>query len=836
MPLKLNLYLLIIFLFISSCSSGLYDRFEDPILTENTFIVNDTVVKKNPVKLLIQPSTPTNRFLGYPLGLYIYNLSSENPDERFDSWINRKPKRYTRLSKILSEKQIIQLKKYNNSFNEFIKNLGQKPFKLVDSDVSANLSRLKQFYNNEGYFDSEVNVDTILKGNKANLQYKVRTNKRYLIDSISLKFKSSDIDSLYKITRNESFVKKDEYFSINKLILERERLISLFKNNGIHDFQQRNINFNVLIDSTGSKKKIPLILSINNKSEEDEYSIKKINDISIYVESLDELSNFSSYTDSINYRGIKILSKGNLNYSLRSLTEPIFFEKNKIYTDSDKLSTSRYFSNIGAFKYPRILIEEKNDSLNASIYLLPRDRFSLGFDLDFTHSNIEDFGISFGTNFNIRNIFRGTENLSVNLNNRIGASKDIGDPNDSFFNLFELGGNLNLRIPRAVLPFRTYGLIKKEMNPVTNFIVGSTFQKNIGLDKQYYSGIYEVNWNPTKYSKINFKLLDFEYVNNQNISNYFNVYKNSYDKLNYISSLYNLDQTTLDQNGDLTIPEGSDKFISQVLNNETTLSSGTDFYKNVNSILERKDRLTENNLIVGSSISINRNTQDNFLDENFSILRLKFEMVGNLFNELLRPGNLNSNNKVEISNILPSQYTKAEINYIKHFLLNNGNVFAFRAFTGIAIPYGNSNYIPFTRSYYAGGSNDNRAWKAYKLGPGSSNNINEFNEANFKISLNFEYRNKISGKLNGAFFVDIGNIWNVNDNIEDETMTFDNFSDLNELAVGSGFGLRYDFNFFVLRLDTAFKTYNPARVKNQRWFSDFSLNKAVFNIGINYPF
>ncbi|GIR99916.1 MAG: hypothetical protein CM15mP102_07370 [Flavobacteriales bacterium] len=238
-----------------------------------------------------------------------------------------------------------------------------------------------------------------------------------------------------------------------------------------------------------------------------------------------------------------------------------------------KLLTSRYFSNIGAFKYPRILIEEKNDSLNTSIYLLPRDRFSLGFDLDFTHSNIEDFGISFGTNFNIRNIFRGTENLSVNLNNRIGASRDIGDPNDSFFNLFELGGNLNLRIPRAVLPFKSYRLIKKEMNPVTNFIIGSTFQKNIGLDKQYYSGIYEVNWNPTKYSKINFKLLDFEYVNNQNISNYFNVYKNSYDKLNYISSLYNLDQTTLDQNGDLTIPEGSEKFISQVLNNETTLSS-----------------------------------------------------------------------------------------------------------------------------------------------------------------------------------------------------------------------------------------------------------------------
>ena len=113
------------------------------------------------------------------------------------------------------------------------------------------------------------------------------------------------------------------------MILERDRLISLFKNNGIHDFQQRSINFNVLIDSTGNKKKIPLILSINNKNEEDEYSIKKINDISIYVESLDELSNIGSFTDSINYNGIKIFSKGNLNYSLRSLTEPIFLKKIK---------------------------------------------------------------------------------------------------------------------------------------------------------------------------------------------------------------------------------------------------------------------------------------------------------------------------------------------------------------------------------------------------------------------------------------------------------------------------------------------------------------------------
>ena len=829
-------YLCSIIFFISGCSSNIYQKFEEPILVENVFEVNDSIIKRDPVKVLIQPSSPSNNVFGYPLGLYIYNLANDESDKNFEEWLNKNPKRIKRLSRLLSRKQITQLKRYNNSFSEFLKNLGQKPTKISDVNVNQNIKRLEQYYKNEGYFDSKVYADTIINENQAKIKYNVTKNTRYQIDSISININSKDIDSLISSNQKKSLLKKGESFSINKLILERDRLVNLFKNNGIYDFQQRSINYNVLIDSSGVNKKIPIVLSVVNPNKENSYQIRKISDISIYVESLDELSNISSYTDSIKYNGIKIFSKGNLNYSPKSLTEPIFYKNGENYSEDKKLLTSRYYSNLGTFKYPRIIMEENNDSLSSSIYLLPRDRFSLGFDLDFTHSNIEDFGISFGTNFNIRNIFRGTENLSINLNNSIGASKDLGDPNDSFFNLFELGGNLNLKIPRAVLPFKSNGLIRKEMNPVTNIIVGSTVQKNIGLDKQYYSGIYEVNWNPSKYSKINFKLLDFEYVNNQNISNYFNVYKNSYDKLNYISSLYNIDQSIIDQNGDLIIPEGSDLFISQVLNNETSIDSGTDFYKNVNSILERKERLTENNLIIGSSITLNRNTQENFLDENFSQLRFKFEMVGNLFNELLRSGNSNSNNKVEISNILPSQYTKAEINYIKHILLNNGDVFAFRAFTGIAIPYGNSDYIPFTRSYYAGGSNDNRAWKAYKLGPGSSNNINEFNEANLKIAFNLEYRNKISGNLNGAFFIDFGNIWNVNDNVDDDSMTFNNLSDLNELAIGTGFGLRYDFNFFVLRLDTAFKTYNPAKEKSNRWFKEFSLNKAVFNIGINYPF
>lgn len=142
----------------------------------------------------------------------------------------------------------------------------------------------------------------------------------------------------------------------------------------------------------------------------------------------------------------------------------------------------------------------------------------------------------------------------------------------------------------------------------------------------------------------------------------------------------------------------------------------------------------------------------------------------------------------------------------------------------------------FSKSFFAGGPNDNRAWTAYSLGPGSSQTTNEFNEANLKLGLNLEHRFNLFGNLNGAFFVDAGNIWNVFDDVETEGATFDNFSSLKDIAIGSGLGLRYDFSFFVFRFDVGFKTYNPANETQNRWFNEYNFTNAVYNIGINYPF
>ena len=336
---SLTLSIIVIYLFISSCSTRIYENFEDPILVENVFEVNDSIIKRDPVSLLIQPS-PINKFLGYPLGIAINNLASQNPDEKFDVWL-KKNNRENRLTKLISQKQITQLKRYNRAFNNFLKGLGQEPVGLSDINYIENIRRLKQFYNNIGYFDSEINYDTIIENNQAKVKYRVKTNDRYLLDSITVNIKSKDLDSLHKANIKNSILKKGEYFSINKLLLERDRIFSLYKNNGVYDFQQRSISYNVLIDSTGVVKNIPVILNISNPSLDDNYEIKKIDQINVYVESLNELSNIESFTDSINYNGINIFSKGSLNYSPKSITEPIFFVKGENYSEDNKLLTSR---------------------------------------------------------------------------------------------------------------------------------------------------------------------------------------------------------------------------------------------------------------------------------------------------------------------------------------------------------------------------------------------------------------------------------------------------------------------------------------------------------------
>ncbi len=573
------------------------------------------------------------------------------------------------------------------------------------------------------------------------------------------------------------------------------------------------------------------------------FKIYKIKDVNIYTDEGFRNKN-ATVQDSVFYNNFNLYSYGKMRYRPKALTDAVFISKGNVFRDTDRTLTYRHLTELNTFKYPNIeFIENENDTtLTANIYLSPRKKYGLAFNTDISQSNIQSIGFSFSTSLSIRNIFRGAEILEVSAIGAIAASKDGSGNNDQFFNINELGADLKLTIPRFFFPFNTENILPKYMSPSTRISLGFTSQTNIGLDKQTVNGIFNYAWNPSKKVTNKLDLFNVQYVRNLNPDNYFSVYQNSFESLETVAlDVYNTPEEfiSIDENGNENLIESkADEFIDVVLDDTGFEASNPDEYQTVNNIDERKNRLTEDNLIFSTNFSFQQDKRENLFDENFSIFRFKLEAAGNMLTAVSKLAGIkkNSDNKYNLFGVNYSQYVKTELDYIKHWDLGKNNVLAIRSYFGIAIPYGNSTNIPFSKSFYAGGANDNRAWTAYNLGPGSSDSNDEFNEANMKLAFSVEHRYNLFGNVKGALFIDAGNIWNVLDDVEDNDANFTDFGSLKDIAIGAGFGLRYDFSFFVLRGDIGFKTYDPSYRDQNRWFNDFNFGNAVYNIGINYPF
>ncbi|MCB0374708.1 MAG: BamA/TamA family outer membrane protein, partial [Sinomicrobium sp.] len=562
------------------------------------------------------------------------------------------------------------------------------------------------------------------------------------------------------------------------------------------------------------------------------YKVHTIKDVNVYVDCTDADDSLKTVT----YKEYTLYYKDKLHYKPKALTDNMVIRSGAIYSDADRSLTNRQIGNLRMFKYPNINYKYADSAralLAASIYLNSRPRFSVGFESDISHSNIQDFGISFSTSVISRNVFRGAETVELSARGTLGSSKEANDAEDKFFNISEIGADLKLNFPRFFFLFNTDKIIPKYMSPATRISLGTTVQTNIGLDKQSFNDILRYAWNPGNFTRNALELFNIQFIRNVNADNFFNVYENPNDRLVTVA----INNGVL-QEGDerFETPQDADNFIADVLDGVIVVS---DEEKNeVRRIDELKTRLTDNNLIMASNFTYTRNNRAGATDNDFSQFRTKVELAGNLLSAFAGPLHLkkNEDDHYELFKVAYSQYVKTEFDYIKYWSFSADDILAFRSFLGIAVPYGNSDNIPFSRSYFGGGSNDNRAWEAYALGPGSAQALNDFNEANLKLAFNLEYRFNIFGSFNGALFADAGNIWNIWDNVEDENATFSSLSSLKDIALGTGFGIRYDFGFFVLRFDTGFKTYDPAYETGRRWFTDYNFANAVFNIGINYPF
>ncbi len=823
------------------------------LLKENNVYVNGSKTDDAKINNFVLQK-PNSYILGMPVSLYIYNLGNPNAEKEYTQWLEKHPRWHKFLDAFLSKKQVGRLQKsfFVSGIDHQLQKIGEAPAILDTAKVHRSTKQLNAYFKSIGYFNAQVS-DSILtlpkqEKQRAKVNYYISTGNRYFIDSLKTKITSPEIDSVYQLYKSKTFLKSGAPYQLTDFSNERSRLYELFRNKGFYTFQQSSINFEIVRDTVASQKdqKLQVTTNIGDLIERDgdivttkKYQVHHFNKIRLYTDY--DAQTDKKTLDSLEYRGMTLYYKGKLRVRPRVLARASAFRSGDIYSDETRGNTYRQFNNLRVFRYPNIEFkyptkDTLQNKLDANVYLSPLERFSLRLTTEVKRSEIEAIGFGVGTSFQARNVFRGAETLELNLQGTFASQPTLKDTH--FFNTSEVSGDMRLIFPSILFPLNTRKLIPYSMTPQTIFQAGVSYQTNIGLDKRTTSGLLRYVWNPRKQkNKVIFDLFNVQYVNNINPRNFYNIYQSTYERLNDIAKKYSLGSTYVDSRGNLTPSEGTFNFIEDVLYNRTQRVADQDAIS-MYAISERYRRITNNDFIVSSSYTYIFNSKSQFFERDFSQFRIKLEAAGGLLNTLASTYNVvkTDNNKNKIFGVEYAQFVKGELDFIKHFPLGKQSSLAFRSFFGIAIPYGNSDNIPFSQSYFAGGTTDNRGFKAYRLGPGASKSILDYNEANMKIALNAEYRFPILGALKGALFTDVGNIWNVSDNTPFEEYKFQNLSSLKDVGISTGLGLRYDFNFFVIRLDMGIPTYIPSEEMGNRWIKKFKISETVFNFGINYPF
>ncbi len=825
--LKTNFIILLIFTgFIfgfSSCNSVKYVTENEFLLVKNKVIVNDKKNVSDEINDYIV-QRPNTLVLGVALPLHLYNLGNKNFEADFDEWKLDNPGWYNFTTGVFSEKQTRGVRDFKYKMHQWILKNGEPPVILDSKKTSQTVKNLTQHYYNEGFFNAVVSSkENQLKNKKATVDYFVNTDKPYQLDSITTLIQSAVLDSIYKIHKNKSFIIEGSQFKLSSFVNEQNRLTNLFRNSGIYRFYKNAITFEVDTSTTNYKSDIVLLIDKNAGSVP--FKIQKIQKVNIYTDYSFSNTGDNSIRDSINYNGFSFYAQEKLRYNPKYLLNSIFLEPNSLYEDDTRELTRKHLRGLQNFRTVDIKYEElENDMLQASIFLSPLKKYSIGISTELTHSNIRQLGISGKLSFLDRNIFRGAELLKFSVQGSFLDSKDAAD-SGKLLNAWEVGGDISLELPRFVFPVKFEKLIPKSMAPKTIFTLGTSLQKNIGLDKQIFTGIIDYTWESSKTKNHSFQLLNTQFIKNLNVDSYFNIYKSEFNEIQNIANTYFNDTLLVDN---------VIEFIDTKIDANFEESNPSE-YRIARNIRNRYNIITEDVLVPSMAYTFTYNNSENYKDTDFSFFRSRLSSSGNLTTLLAK--NKDANNVKTLFDIPIAQYLRIDLEYKKFWDFMGNNVLVFRSFLGVAIPYGNSNSIPFSRSYFIGGPNDLRAWKIYDLGPGSTKSGLEFNVGNLKFINSLEYRFNVINSINGALFVDAGNIWDISNNsITEPEAKFKGFNSIKDIAIGSGFGLRYDLSFILLRLDLGFKTYEPYLTEGNKWFKNYNLGHAVYNFGISYPF
>lgn len=663
---------------------------------------------------------------------------------------------------------------------------------VLISDVQPEL-RLKMVENNMkdfGFFGLESRYEIIPRKRnpkKAKISYWVKLPDPFRYSSVDLWGWKGQMDSLVRQSMRFSLLKAGEQYDVNVLEQERQRISDILRNRGYYYFQPQYIEF--LADTTRRHGEVDLRIGLKQGIPEVAFHPYIIRNVDVSLFGNDD----SDRRDTLEYDRLQMDYSPPQTLKPKILSQAVKVRPGQLYTARRQNRTQSGIVQLGVFKFVNLTINPVDTSYGRKLdykisadYALP---IETEVEVDIASKSNNLLGPGLILSLNNKNMFKRAETFSLKLTGayewQVGGEKTTKG-RSGLINSYELGVNLNLSVPRLLVP----GFLKsgKDRQERTHFQIGTDF-----LNRHSYFRMISF-WGSATY--------DF----NSSRRNYHSVVP---FKLNYTHLLRTSHEfdSTLNKNPAIAL-SFKDQFIPSMSYTYTFDRAAT--YRNPNRLFWQTSITQAGNIISGIQYLAGKRGEGR-------------EILGNRY----------------------SQFLKLTSEIIKYRQVSENSQVAMRLMGGIGYAYGNSRVMPYSEQFYIGGANSIRAFQIRSIGPGSyhpeKRSVTAYLDqtGDIKLEGNIGYRFKIAGRLNGAVFVDAGNVWLLRKEKERPGGEF-RLKDLwREIALGTGFGLRYDITYIVIRADLGVALHAPYNTGKPGYFNirnyDFR-DGLVLNLAIGYPF
>lgn len=684
--------------------------------------------------------------------------------------------------------------------NRLLYRMGDAP-RIYDPELTEETrEQMEQAVRNMGYMGAQVDAVEVRKGNRLKVHYVIRAGEPYTVGSVAYDIDDYRIAEYLRADSVHRMLAPGMRFDVNVLDQERQRITQYLQNRGYFRFNKDFITYQA--DTTLYSKQVGLTLKLApyRRKKEDtpaphkQYHIRDVN--FIFDSDFSDLSTTGlAGLDSVRSGGVNFYYKDKLYLRPRVITDYNRLQTGDLYRLRNVQSTYNALGRLNILKYSNIRFEEdvKSDSacLDAFVTLSRNKNKSVAFEIEGTNS-AGDLGAAASVSYMHRNLFKGSETFSIKIRGAYEAITGLEGYANS--NYMEYAVEAGLNFPEFMFPFLSSDF-KRRIRATSEVTVKYNWQIRPEFERTVASAAWSYKWSKRR------------------ASHRFDVFDLNYIYMPYRSETFRSYLDEMDQRNPLLRYSYEDLFIVRMGYTYTYNSSGAASMKTAqrNSYSIRFNIEESGNLLYAFSKIVNRHPKN-----------------GEAF---------------QMGNIDFAQYVKMDIDYAKNFMIDYRNSLVFHVGVGVAVPYGNSKSLPFEKLYFSGGANSVRGWSVRSLGPGGyrgdANSLDYVNHTgDIKLDLNLEYRTHLFWKLNGAAFIDAGNVWTIrNRDMQPEgQFKFDRF--YKQLAVAYGLGIRFDLDFLILRFDGGMKAVNPMYTGKDRYpivSPDFKRD-FTFHFAVGYPF